>query len=191
MSLGYPCAEALLALKLTNHIIPSLHMTIETTLSPDPDTRREPMIIGWREWIDLPELGVEQLKAKIDTGARTAALHAEDIQRIQRKGDDWVRFKMATGEDTVDWKNCEFPLADIRQIKNTSGVPEERFVINTSLRLGGRRWRIDVSLANRAEMGFEIILGRTSIRRRNIVVNPGRSFLAGEPKKKREGGTGA
>ena len=149
------------------------------------------MTIGWREWVDLPELGVKHLKAKVDTGARTAALHAENVETFGRDGRDWVRFKMTTGEETAEWRICEAPVADIRQIKNTSGVPEQRYVINTSLRIGGRRWRIDVSLANRAEMGFELILGRTSIRRRNIVVNPGRSFLAGEPGKKRERGTGA
>ena len=152
---------------------------------------RVPMTIGWREWIDLPELGVKRLKAKVDTGARTAALHAEDIEVFTREHREWVRFKITTGEEEAVWRVCERPLVDIREIKNTSGVPEPRYVINTSMRLGGRRWRIDVSLANRAEMGFELILGRTSIRRRNIVVNPGRSFLAGEPKKKREGGTSA
>ena len=77
-------------------------------------------------------------------------------------------------------------LADVRGIKNTSGVPKSRYIINTSLRLGGRRWRIDFSLANRAEMGFELILGRTSIRRRNLVMNPGRSFLAGHPQRRKE-----
>ncbi|MEM7428372.1 MAG: RimK/LysX family protein [Pseudomonadota bacterium] len=147
------------------------------------------MIIGWREWVDLPELGARRLKAKIDTGARTAALHAEEIEPFRNNDQDHVRFKMAPGELGGDWKICEAPVADLRLIKNTSGVPEERYVINTSLRIGGRRWRIDVSLANRAEMGFELILGRTSIRRRNLVVNPGRSFLAGEPRQKRERGT--
>ncbi len=149
------------------------------------------MVIGWREWVDLPELKAKRLKAKIDTGARTAALHAEDVEVFSKDSRDWVRFKITVGEPEAEWKVCEAPVADIRQIKNTSGVPEERYVINTSLRIGGRRWRIDVSLANRAEMGFELILGRTSIRRRNLVVNPGRSFLAGEPRQKRAGGNGS
>ena len=139
--------------------------------------------IGWREWVGLPRLGVDRIKAKIDTGARTAALHAEDVEPFTRDGADWVRFKIARGEEGAPWLACEAPVADIREIKNTSGVPERRYIINTSLRLGTRRWSIEMSLANRAQMGFELILGRTSIRRRKLVVNPGRSFLAGEPKK--------
>ncbi len=139
--------------------------------------------IGWREWVGLPRLGVSRIKAKIDTGARTAALHAEEVEAFERDGAPWVRFKIAGGEEGAEWRICEAPVADKREIKNTSGVPEERYVINTSLRLGTRRWSIELSLANRAQMGFELILGRTAIRRRKLVVNPGRSFLAGEPKK--------
>lgn len=145
--------------------------------------------IGWREWVGLPRLKVARIKAKIDTGARTAALHAENIEAFERGGKPWVRFQIAGGEDQTDWRSCEAQVADIRDIKNTSGVPEQRYVINTSLRLGTRRWSIEVSLANRAQMGFELILGRTSIRRRKLVVNPGRSFLAGEPKKPEGGDT--
>ncbi|MEM8687061.1 MAG: RimK/LysX family protein [Pseudomonadota bacterium] len=139
--------------------------------------------IGWREWVGLPRLGVARIKAKIDTGARTAALHAEEVETFERDGAPWVRFKIASGEDGTDLISCEAPVADKREIRNTSGVPEERYIINTSLRLGTRRWSIELSLANRAQMGFELILGRTAIRRRKLVVNPGRSFLAGEPKK--------
>lgn len=139
--------------------------------------------IGWREWVGLPKLGVTCIKAKIDTGARTAALHAEEVEAYERGGTTWVKFKIAAGGGRTDWLQCDTPVADIRDIKNTSGVPERRYVINTPLRLGSRRWLIDVSLANRAEMGFELILGRSSIRRRKLVVNPGRSFLAGPPKK--------
>jgi len=145
--------------------------------------------IGWQELVDLPELGTSDIRAKIDTGARTAALHAEDIQVFERDNTEWVRFKLANTGNPDSWRKCETPVSDVREIKNTSGVPERRVIINTSLRLGGRRWRIDVSLANRAQMGFELILGRTSIRWRKLVVNPGRSFLAGAPKKKNRKGT--
>lgn len=139
--------------------------------------------IGWREWVGLPRLGVPRIKAKIDTGARTSALHAEEVEAFERDGTAWVRFKITPGEEGGEWLTCEAPVADRREIKNTSGVPEQRYIINTSLRLGTRRWSIEMSLANRAQMGFELILGRTAIRRRKLVVNPGRSFLAGEPKK--------
>ncbi len=155
---------------------------VDARAGKDGPTRQVAQI-GWREWVGLPRLGVPRIKAKIDTGARTAALHAEDVEAFERDGVPWVRFKIAGGEEGADWRTCEAPVADKREIRNTSGVPEERYIINTSLRLGSRRWSIEVSLANRAQMGFELILGRTAIRRRRLVVNPGRSFLAGEPKK--------
>lgn len=145
--------------------------------------------IGWREWVALPRLGVARIRAKIDTGARTAALHAEEVEAFERDGARWVRFKVPGGEGQRDWIQCEAPVTDVRDIKNTSGLPERRYIITTSLRLGTRRWPIEVSLANRDQMGFELILGRTSIRRRKLVVNPGRSFLAGEPKKPEGGDT--
>jgi hypothetical protein len=135
-----------------------------------------PMIIGWRETVALPDLGIAEAVAKIDTGARTSALHATRIRHFERDGAPWVRFHVphAGLAEAVD---CEAPLVDSREIKNTSGVPEERLVISTLLVLGGRRWAIDVSLADRAAMSMPIILGRTAIRRRRILVDPGRSFL--------------
>lgn len=135
-----------------------------------------PMIIGWREMVALPDLGIDVAIAKIDTGARTSALHATRIRHFARDGAPWVRFHVphAGLAEAVD---CEAPLVDRREIKNTSGIPEERLVISTRLVLGGRQWAIDVSLADRAAMSMPIILGRTAIRRRRILVDPGRSFL--------------
>jgi hypothetical protein len=141
-------------------------------------TKQKPaqMMIGWRETVALPDLGIAEAVAKIDTGARTSALHATRIRHFERDGSPWVRFHVphAVLAEAVD---CEAPLVDSREIKNTSGVPEERLVISTRLVLGGRKWTIDVSLADRAAMSMPLILGRTAIRRRGIVVNPGRSFL--------------
>ncbi|HSG37125.1 MAG TPA: RimK/LysX family protein [Paracoccaceae bacterium] len=135
-----------------------------------------PLVIGWRETVGLPELGIDAAVAKIDTGARTSALHATRIRHFERDGAPWVRFHVphAGLAEAVD---CEAPLVDSREIKNTSGVPEERLVISTRLVLGGRKWTIDVSLADRTAMTMPLILGRTAIRKRGILVNPGRSFL--------------
>lgn len=137
------------------------------------------MIIGWRETVALPELGLPSLKAKIDTGARTSALHATGIEDFDRDGAPWVRFHIPDHDhETIEQPNdCEAPLIDRREIRNTSGVPDERHVIETRLVIGGRRWRIEVSLTDRSDMAFPLILGRTAIRRRRILVNPGRSFL--------------
>ena len=146
-----------------------------------PPPAAPPMLIGWREWIGLPELGIPSLKAKVDTGARTSALHAERVEAFERAGARWVRFVVPlAGPDPH-----EAPLADRRAIRNTGGVPEDRYVIETLLALGGRRWRIEVSLADRTAMGFDMILGRTAVRRRRLLVDPGRSFLAGEPRSAR------
>jgi hypothetical protein len=134
--------------------------------------------IGWREDVALPELGIARLKAKVDTGARTSALHASDIETFERDGRAWVAFRVP-GEARHPVHRA--PVHDAREIRNTSGVPERRLVIRTTLVLGPDRWPIEVSLADRTEMSFDMILGRTAIRGRRIVVNPGRSFLAGPP----------
>lgn len=139
-----------------------------------------PMLIGWRERIALPELGIDLMQAKIDTGARTSAIHATRARRFQRDGVDWVRFHIPHASGLTA-RDCEAPLVDRRAIKNTSGLGEDRLVIETLLVIGGRRWRIEVSLADRSAMAMPIILGRTAIRRRSILVDAGKSYLAGMP----------
>ena len=137
-------------------------------------------IIGWREIVRLPELGVFDMRAKIDTGARTSALHAEEQEVFERDGRTWVRFRVPASRHHSDFR-AEVPVLDERNIKNTSGVPERRIVIRTLLHLGKHHWHVDVSLADRSNMGFDMILGRTAIRRHNVLVHAGRSFLAGKP----------
>ena len=138
------------------------------------------MVIGWAEEVALPDLGIVHIRAKIDTGARTSALHATQQEEFLREGQPWVRFHVAI-PGTPRTTRVEAPLVDRRDIRNTSGTAETRHVILTTLRLGGRRWKIEVSLADRANMGFDLILGRTALRRRGILVDPGRSRLAGAP----------
>jgi len=150
----------------------------KTPATADRQTARPPQRIGWREDVGLPDLHISRLKAKIDTGARTSALHAENIERITRDGQPWVRFSVPHAAEAG---RIEAPLADERDIRNTSGRPERRAVIRTTLVLGERHWLIEVSLADRTEMAFDLILGRTAIRRRRLCVDPGRSFLAGPP----------
>lgn len=135
--------------------------------------------IGWREYVGLPDLGVSSMRAKIDTGARTSALHAAGIERFERDGIDWVRFSPLTGRKGE--LRCEAPLVQHRHIKNTGGSSEERPIIETTLVLGRYRWLIEVSLTNRDNMEFDLIVGRTAVRRYRMVVNPGRSYIAGLP----------
>jgi hypothetical protein len=138
--------------------------------------KREATEIGWREFIALPDLGIPRIRAKIDTGARTTALHATNQRVFSRDGDQWVEFHVPV-PGTPRTTRTSAPLAGRRMIKNTSGVPEERLVIRTTLVLGRRRWPIEVSLADRENMGFDVILGRTAVRRHRLLINPGRSYL--------------
>ncbi|MDH3440081.1 MAG: RimK/LysX family protein [Gammaproteobacteria bacterium] len=138
---------------------------------------------GWREMVGLPDLAIPCLRAKIDTGARTSALHATRQRLLRIDDEDWVEFHVPVpGTDRST--RCKARLVDRRQIKNTSGIAEERFVIRTMLIIAKRKWPIELSLANRDNMGFDLILGRTAVRRRNILINPGRSYLAGPPANK-------
>jgi hypothetical protein len=139
------------------------------SLSPDK-------VIGWREMVSLPELGIPAIKAKIDSGARTSALHALKQETFERDGAPWVSFHVPI-PGTPHKSRCEAPIADRRNIKNTSGVPEERLIIKTLLVLGVKQWEIEVSLADREKMEFDLILGRTAIRRRGYLIDPRRSYL--------------
>ena len=140
-------------------------------------------IIGWQEHIALPDFDIASMKAKIDTGARTSALHAVDLDTFQRGEENWISFHIPRPGVKRNSRS-EARIADHRAIRNTSGVSETRYVIETMLVLGRRRWTIEVSLADREEMAFDIILGRTAIRRRRILVAPGKSYLVGAPRLK-------
>ncbi len=137
-------------------------------------------LIGWRETVGFPELGIFSLKAKIDTGARTTALHAVDLTPVEKGAERWIKFRVP-GSGLPKNAFCQARLVDERKIKNTSGEPELRYVIDTLFVLGQRSWRIEVSLADRQKMAFPVIIGRTAIRRHGLLVDPGRSFLAGHP----------
>ena len=135
-----------------------------------------PLVIGWREVVSLPDLGLSDFRAKIDTGARTSALHALRIEPLEREGHPWVRFAPPDlGHGAPAW--VEAPLIERRAIKNTSGVPEDRYVIRTHLQLASRRFLIEVALANRGDMAFPMIIGRTAIRGHGLLVDCGRSWL--------------
>lgn len=137
-------------------------------------------IIGWREHIGLPEFGIFDMPAKIDTGARTSALHAVDQTLFERDGARWVEFMIPLKNRRTAQRLCA-PVLEERDIKNTGGVPERRLVVRTTLVIGKRHWLVDVSLANREKMEFDLIIGRSAIRTHNLLVDPGRSYIAGRP----------
>ncbi|CTQ49551.1 ATP-dependent zinc protease family protein [Jannaschia donghaensis] len=136
------------------------------------------LIVGWTETVSLPDLGLSDLKAKIDTGARTSALHASRIEQFDRDGTPWVRFRVRH-EATQDRIQAECPVHDVRSIKNTSGVPQDRVIIRTNLLIAGRKWRIDLSLTDRSNMRLAMIVGRTALSAHNVAVHTRRVNIAG------------
>lgn len=134
-------------------------------------------MIGWREWVALPNLGVHAIKAKIDTGARSSALHAFDVEQFERDGCAMVRFQahpMQRDDDHIVM--AEAVLLEERVVRNSGGQEQLRPVIETPVQIGNQVWAIELTLTNRDEMGFRMLLGRQAVRRRYLV-DPGRSYL--------------
>jgi hypothetical protein len=148
--------------------------------------QRPRTLVGWREWLSLPELGIQLIKAKFDTGARTSAVHAFDVERLDVDGEAWVRFRVhPLQRDTVTTVEVEAPLVDHRHVRSSSGKATLRPVIETQAVLGPHRWPIELTLVRRDVMGFRMLIGRQAMRGR-LVVDPGRSYLVGpRPGKKR------
>ncbi len=148
-----------------------------------------PKIIGWMEYVDLPDLPLNDIKAKIDTGALTSALHAMDITRFERDGHPWVAF-LTEGTQTNGLVRIEAPIKERRDIKNTSGVPENRIVIRTTIRMDAETWPLDVSLTDRTNMKFQMIVGRAALKQHSIAVHTNRAhLLRGKPRKRKVGET--
>ncbi len=138
-------------------------------------------VIGWREWVALPEFGVEEMKVKVDTGADNSALHAFDVERFERDGEDWVSFvihpRQRSRKPSV---SCEAKVVKERKVKNPGGRNELRPVVRTSIVVAGRTISGLISLTTRDEMSFRMLLGRRTIRKQ-FMVDPGRSYLGGRP----------
>lgn len=133
-------------------------------------------IIGWREWIALPGLAVPAIKAKIDTGAKTSALHAFEIERFRRRGKEFVRFQVHPLQKNTELTiPTEAPLLEYRTVRSSSGHVTERPVISTEIALFEEVWTVQLTLAQRDQMGFRMLLGREAIRGR-FLVDSGSSY---------------
>lgn len=144
------------------------------------DERSQPRDVGWREWLALPELGVPAIKAKVDTGARTSALHAWRVEPFTHQGSPWVRFWLHPLQ-----RNTELSIErtaavhDRRLVSDSGGHRERRYVIETLLRIGEHQRRIEMTLTDRDTMLFRMLLGRQAMR--GLRVLPDASFLTAAP----------
>ncbi|MGK0297646.1 MAG: hypothetical protein ACI9XC_001259 [Gammaproteobacteria bacterium] len=149
------------------------------TTSPET-TSSDNLILGWREWIALPELGIPAIKAKVDTGARTSALHTFKIEPFNNNGLDFVRFWLHPLRNKRDIELvCEAAVIDSRIVKDSGGHTEERYVITSPVCIGSHKWNIEITLTNRENMMFKMLLGRTAIIHSKITIDPSASYLTG------------
>jgi len=149
------------------------------------ENKTEILTFGWREWVQLPELGLKNIKAKVDTGARTSALHAFEVHPFEENGRRRVEFKIHPNQrdnDTV--VVCAADVIDERVVRDSGGHKEKRWVIDTPVRIGKHTWSIELTLTARDDMLFRMLLGRTAMRGRAIV-DPARSYRVGKRLKKK------
>ena len=142
------------------------------------------IVIGWREWIAVPALDLPAVKAKIDTGARTSALHAFYVEEDRSEGRHRVRFglhPLQRRDDII--AHCVAEVLDQRDVMDSGGHIEKRFVIRQRIRLGDHEWPIEITLTNRDTMGFRMLVGRSALLDR-FAVDPALSYVMGRPSKR-------
>lgn len=140
-------------------------------------------VVGWREWVSLPDLPVEWIKAKLDTGARTSALHAFDVREVERDGNAFVRFSVHPWQRSEeDVRTVELPVLDRRLVRSSSGHQEERLAVPMRVVLAGREVTAEVTLTDRDEMGFRMLVGREALAQ-GYLVDSGISYAGGRPRR--------
>lgn len=151
-----------------------------------PVPNNELVTFGWREWAGLPELGIDRIKAKIDTGARTSALHAFEIRTFTENDVLRVEFKLHPEQnDDKSVVVCTANVIDERVVTDSGGHKEPRLVINTPVAIGPYTWPIEITLTARDDMLFRMLLGRTAIKGR-AQVDPSRSYVVGKSRRKKK-----
>ena len=140
-------------------------------------------VVGWEEWVGLPDLGLPMIKAKVDTGAKTSCLHATRIRVVKVKGKRFVRFRITpVPKNKKIYVKCRAPLTDRRFVIDSGGHREKRYVITTPITIGRKKYDIEVTLTDRRSMRFRMLLGRQAMGIGQITVDPVRSHLLGKIK---------
>lgn len=140
-------------------------------------TMKDKMIIGSIECCDLPELGIYDMQVRVDTGAKTSSLHVDNLQRFKKGGKPWLKFDIHPNTHAVtEVVACEAPLHDMRNIKSSNGVSEERYVIKTNICLGSETWPIEITLTDRSDMSYLMLFGREGMSNK-VLVDPSERFM--------------
>lgn len=146
-------------------------------------TTTETTTAGWREWVGLPGCDVAWIKAKLDTGARSSAIHAFDVHEFERDGETWVRFSIHPWQHSAeDATTVESRVHDRRRVRSSSGHSAERYVVQMDVTLLGRTVTTEMTLTSRDQMGFRMLIGREALRQ-GFLVDPARSYLGGRPER--------
>lgn len=155
-------------------------MTHKHEILAEKTLMKDRKALGWREWIGFPDLNIHKIKAKIDTGARTSALHAFMVEPFIRDSLQWVRFAIHPIQgDTDTVVQCEAPVKEQRIVRDSGGHEELRYVIELLITIGEDLIRCEVTLTDRDTMAFRVLLGRTALRGK-YVIHPGKSYIQGK-----------
>jgi hypothetical protein len=139
-------------------------------------------VIGWREWVGLPQLGIEAIKVKVDSGAKTCALHATKIRYLDKHdGETWVSFMVVSQTKPRHSMRVRAPLVEQRVVRSSMGHASLRPVIRTQISLGGETWPVQITLVNRDPMGFRMLIGRQALKGR-FLIHPAKSFIQSKPR---------
>ncbi len=150
---------------------PTHKLTVLTSLE------EKALVVGWREWVSLPELGIRSIKAKVDTGAKTSCLHTFNIEEYEKEGEKWVKFMIhPIQDDEITEKECHAKVIDMRTVRDSGGHETLRYVIKTLLKIGKLSYPIEMTLTARDKMVFRMLLGRTAMEGR-LIVDPEASFI--------------
>ena len=159
--------------------------TTPAPTDPEPVSELEASqaIVGWREWVALPQAGVDWVKAKIDTGARSSSIHAFDLEILEQDDREWVRFSIHPWQRSDEEAHeLTLPLLDRREVRSSNGQTEQRYAVAMDVTLAGRTITTVMTLSNRDEMGFRMLIGREALER-GFLVDSSRSYAGGKPKR--------